>query len=77
MKNNVKFVLDKTLKEMGISGNRVAIEAEIRSNTIYEILSNKKKTISLQQLTDIRDALNRIAKEEGLNSKYDIDDIIR
>ena len=76
-KNQVRFVLDQTIKKMGISGNRVAVEAKVRSNTIYDILANNKKTISLEHLTAIRDALNQIAADEGLSSRYDITDIIR
>jgi predicted transcriptional regulator len=76
-KNQVRFVLDKTINDMGITGNRVAVEAKIRSNTIYDILANNKKTISLEHLTAIRDALNQIAAEEGISSRYDITDIIR
>lgn len=73
---NVRFVLNETLEEMGISGYRVAVEAKIRPNTIYDLLDNQKKTISLEQLAAIVDALNYLAKEQGIKANFDIMDVL-
>lgn len=79
---NVRFVLKDTLEELSssgvnISGYRIAVESKIRPNSIYDILENRKKTISLEHLSAIRNALNIIAKEEGLPQKFDITDILQ
>lgn len=72
----VKFVLNNTLLELGISHHRLAKEAGIRPNAIYDIRDNKKKTISLEDLGDILNALSKIAREEGIKREFDIDDVI-
>lgn len=72
----IRFVLKETLEELNVTGYRVAVESKIRPNSIYDILENQKKTISLEHLTAIINALNSIAKDEGINRKFDISDVI-
>lgn len=71
-----QFVLHETLKDIDVSGYRIAVEAKIRPNTIYDIIENKKKTISLEYLTAIIEALNRISKEKKLGISFGIMDVI-
>jgi predicted transcriptional regulator len=73
---NVRFVLKETLEELQVTGYRVAVESKIRPNSIYDILENEKKTISLEHLTAIINALNAIAKQEGIKAKFDIQDVL-
>jgi predicted transcriptional regulator len=72
----VRFVLKETLEELNVTGYRLAVESKIRPNSIYDILENEKKTISLEHLTAIINALNTLAKEEGIRVKFDIKDVL-
>lgn len=72
----VRFVLKETLEDLGVSGYKLAVESKIRPNSIYDIIENHKKTISLDHLTAIINALNFIAKEQGSKDKFDIIDVM-
>ncbi|MEN8702463.1 helix-turn-helix domain-containing protein [Bacillus infantis] len=68
--------LDKSLKKLGVTPNRVAVEAKIRPNTIYNMLENSASRYSSDTLASIIDALNVIAKEKGMKEDFDIESVI-
>jgi DNA-binding Xre family transcriptional regulator len=67
--------LEKTLTELDITRNALAVESKTRPLTINEIVSGKPKQINFSTLQSILVALNRIAAEKGINKKYNVTDI--
>lgn len=67
--------LDKTLKELGITRNALAVESKIRPLTVNEIESGKAKQINFVTLQSILKSINRIAAEKGINKTYTISDV--
>lgn len=67
--------LDKTLTELGITRNALAIESKTRPLTINELESGKAKQINFSTLESILEALNRIAVQKGINKNYIVSDI--
>lgn len=72
MKAVVKVTLDATLKEAGITRNRIAVEGKIRPATISELCNGKSKAISFETLERILDALLLITGDV-----YEASDVIR
>ncbi len=68
--------LQRTLDELDISKNRLAVEGKIRPNTIYDIVDNRITLIKLDTLESILNTLNRISREKGYFKTYTITDII-
>jgi len=64
--------LQRSLDELGISKNRLAVESKIRPNTIYDIVDNQITLIKMVTLETILDTLNSIAIEKGINKKLNI-----
>lgn len=71
------FTLQKTLDKLDISGNRLAVEAKVRPNTVYNILENNASRINTETLEKLLDALNSIAKEKGVRRDFSIEDIMK
>jgi predicted transcriptional regulator len=72
----IKFKLAKTIDEIGTTRNRVAVESKTRPATILDLAAGETKTIKLETLVNILDALNQIAREEGIERIIGISDII-
>ncbi|MFS0776051.1 helix-turn-helix transcriptional regulator [Neobacillus sp. 3P2-tot-E-2] len=67
--------LDKTLNELGITRNALAVESKTRPVTINELVNGKVKQINFSTLESILEALNRIAAEQGKNKTYIVSDV--
>jgi DNA-binding Xre family transcriptional regulator len=75
--NELKFnsTLEKTLKELDITRNALAVEAKVRPATINAIVDGSVKSITLETLEMIIDALNRISFKKGKVRKFGIEDV--
>ncbi|MGE6379592.1 XRE family transcriptional regulator [Peribacillus muralis] len=70
------FCLDETINILGVTPNRVAVEAKISPNTIYNMIENKTTRIHKNTITSLLDAINDIATEKGINKRFTIADIL-
>jgi DNA-binding Xre family transcriptional regulator len=73
--NKIHFTLEKTLNELNITKNKLAVESKIRPNTIVAMANNKSKSINLDTLTAVLDALNELAAQQGINRTFNIEDV--
>jgi len=73
--SKIKFTLGKTLNELNITKNKLAVESKVRYNTVMDMVTNQSKSINILTLMAILDTLNEIAEEKGLNREIDVDDI--
>jgi len=71
LKITLESIRDKEGKQ--ISANRLATEAKIRSNTVYELINNQSKAINFETLDSIINTLIELTGDENIN----IEDIIR
>ncbi|MGE6615810.1 MULTISPECIES: helix-turn-helix domain-containing protein [Bacillus cereus group] len=71
------FTLGETLIELGITKNKLAVEAKIRPTTISNLVSGEVGLIRFDTLQAILDALNELAVEKGINKTYRIEDIVQ
>lgn len=69
------FCIDKTIKQLKVTPNRVAVEAKISPNTVYNMIGNNLSRVHLSTLENLLDAINRIAEEKGIPAEFTIDDI--
>lgn len=72
----IKFKLADTLDELRTTRNRVAVESKTRPATVLDLAAGETKTIKLETMVNILDALNEIAREEGIERVIGIEDII-
>lgn len=70
------FTLGKTLDELKITKNRLAVEAKIRPNTISNLVNGDVNSIRMDTLQAIIDTLNMLAKENGIEKGYGITDVL-
>jgi predicted transcriptional regulator len=73
----IVWTLDKIIEELGISANRLSVEAKVRPNTIYNMVYNKAVRFHFPTVAQILVALNKIAEEENTHKEYDIPDILK
>lgn len=72
---NFTINLNKTLSELEITRNALAVESKTRPATINELAVGKPRQINFSTLESILEALNRIAKEKGVKRKFTVSDI--
>jgi predicted transcriptional regulator len=73
--HDFEFTLQQTLDEINITKNKLSVEAKIRPGTIHDMAQNKSKSINLVTLSELLNALNRLAEEQGINRTFDVKDI--
>lgn len=73
--SKIKFTIGKTLNSLNITKHKLATESKVRYNTITDMASNQTKSINIQTLTAILDALNEIANEKGIKRTIDVSDV--
>ncbi|MCM3736469.1 helix-turn-helix transcriptional regulator [Bacillus cytotoxicus] len=73
----MKFTLGKSLEDLGITKNKLSVEAKVRSNTVGDLVNGDASSIRFDTLEAILDTLNRIAKEKGIDKTYVIDDVVK
>ncbi|WP_172297587.1 helix-turn-helix transcriptional regulator [Bacillus sp. WMMC1349] len=67
-----KFNLNDILDELGITKNKLAVEAKVRPATIGDLCEGKTKRLELDTIEKILDVLNHLSKARP----YTIDNII-
>lgn len=70
------FTLEKTMKELDITGNKLAVESKVRPDTVYKMMDNDASRLNLDTLLNILDALNRIAKEKDVHRDFTLEDVL-
>ncbi|WP_431085660.1 XRE family transcriptional regulator [Paenibacillus sp. 8b26] len=73
----IYFKLSETLEMIGATRNKVAVESKTRPATILDLASGDTKTIKLETLVNILNAINEIAHSHGLEKTFGIEDIIQ
>ncbi|KFN01807.1 XRE family transcriptional regulator [Bacillus clarus] len=71
------FTLGQTLNELGITKNKLAVEAKIRHNTISDLVNGDASSIRMDTLQSIIDTLNVFATENGIDKVYGIKDVVK
>ncbi|CUB59390.1 helix-turn-helix domain-containing protein [Bacillus sp. FSL K6-0067] len=71
------FTLGQTLHEIGVTKNKLAVEAKIRHNTISDLVNGNASSIRIDTLQAILDTLNKLAADQGLQKVYGIKDVIK
>lgn len=71
----IKFVLDETLEEIGVTRNKLSVESKVRYTTITDMANNGVKQVNIATLEQIVIALNELAKEKNVNRKFDVNDV--
>lgn len=67
--------LEHILNDLGITKNKLAVEAKLRPNLISELVEGKTKAVKLDTLAKILETLNRLSREQGLSNIYDVGDL--
>ncbi|MCY8099437.1 helix-turn-helix transcriptional regulator [Bacillus swezeyi] len=67
-----KFNLNDILDELGITKNKLAVEAKVRPATIGDLCDGKTKRLELETIEKILNVLNDFSEAKS----YTIDDII-
>lgn len=74
--NRIRFNLGKTLEEIGITRNKLAVESKTRPATVLDLVSGDSKRIEIETLTNLLDALNKESRARGIIRTITISDII-
>lgn len=72
----IRYKLGETIDIIGTTRNHVAVESKTRPATILDLVSGETKTIKLETMVSILDALNQIAKSKGIDRTFNVTDII-
>jgi predicted transcriptional regulator len=72
----IVWKLKEVLEEINVSPNRVAVEAKVRPNTIYNMVYNKAERFHFPTTTKVLVALNQIAEEKDIHKRFNIEDIL-
>ncbi|WP_339198484.1 helix-turn-helix transcriptional regulator [Paenibacillus sp. FSL P4-0176] len=70
------FKLEKSLRELDITRNKLAVYAEVRPNTINDLANGDAKRIEIDTLEKILKSLNEISMTKGMPRTYNIEDIL-
>lgn len=76
MSKKVRFNLGRTIEELGITRNKLAVESKTRPATVLDLVSGETKRIEIHTLINLLDTLNTIARDQGISRKITISDII-
>lgn len=77
MGERITFTLGKTLKELDITKNALAVEAKIRPATVGDLVEGRSKAINFDTLEVILNTINRIGNERGIKKHYSIEDVFK
>ncbi|MFS0857359.1 helix-turn-helix domain-containing protein [Paenibacillus taichungensis] len=70
------FKLEKTLRELDITRNKLAVYSDVRPNTINDLANGDAKRIEIDTLEKILKSLNEISMTRGMPRTYNIEDIL-
>lgn len=72
----IDFHLLDNIEMLRIKRNKVAVESKVRPATITALAEGSARSINLETLVQIIDALNELAQHFGEKRAYGIEDII-
>lgn len=72
----INFKFAEIIDVLGTTRNKIAVESKTRPATILDLAGGETKTIKLETLVNILDALNEIAQSKGIDRVIGISDII-
>lgn len=75
--NNFVSLLAKTLENLNITKNALAVEAKVRPATIHDLVNGNAKQVNFETLKAIIDALNRISFEKGYVRRHTVEDVFK
>jgi DNA-binding Xre family transcriptional regulator len=70
------YKLGNVLGELEITKNALAVEAKVRPATVTTYVNGDVGRIEIDTLTNMLDAINRMAIEKGITRRYGLEDII-
>lgn len=73
----IRFNLQKTIDTLGLSMNKLAVLADVRPNTINDLVKGNSKRIELDTVEKILTALNELSMGRGINKYFQIQDIVQ
>jgi predicted transcriptional regulator len=62
--SRIKSNLGDTLKYLGITANKLAVESKTRTSTVHDVINNNFKAIKLDTLISWLDTLNNFSKQQ-------------
>ncbi|MGV7117386.1 XRE family transcriptional regulator [Paenibacillus kyungheensis] len=74
--DQIVFKLNETLNIIGATRNKIAVESKTRPATILDLASGDTRTIKLETMVSILNAINEIAAKNGVNRTFGIEDIV-
>lgn len=75
--NNFVSLLAKTLENLDITKNALAVEAKVRPATIHDLVNGNAKQVNFETLKAIIDALNRVSFEKGHVRRHTVEDVFK
>lgn len=72
----IRVTLQRTLDELGITRNKLAVDYKIRPATLHALVNGETTQIKFETIDTILNALNDMAKVIGVDKIYTITDII-
>lgn len=75
MRGRIKFKFADLLDEIGVTRNHISVESKTRPGTILDLASGETKTVKLETLVNILDALNKTARKKGIERTIGINDV--
>ncbi|KSU83413.1 Cro/C1-type HTH DNA-binding domain-containing protein [Fictibacillus enclensis] len=73
--SEIKWLLDKTLEELDITRNALAVDAKVRPATIQDMVNGLPKRVEFKTLLAILDSLNGMKTKRGITRDIEISDI--
>lgn len=73
----IRFNLEQTLDFLGMTRNKLSVESKTRQATVLDLAAGESKTVKLETLVAILDALNETARRRGMDRRFVIDDVIQ
>ncbi|OMD09845.1 helix-turn-helix domain-containing protein [Paenibacillus odorifer] len=68
--------LENTIKQLGLTQNKLAVLSEVRPNTINDLVKGNSKRIEFETIDKILTTINQIASSKGIAKFFYIRDII-
>ncbi|GIP20165.1 helix-turn-helix transcriptional regulator [Paenibacillus sp. J22TS3] len=72
----IKFNLEHTIQQIGITKNKLAVLSEVRPNTINDLANGTSKRIEIDTLEKILTTINQISVMRGLNKRFNVSDVV-
>ncbi|UTR05213.1 helix-turn-helix transcriptional regulator [Alkalihalobacillus sp. LMS6] len=68
--------LREIMAELGVSQNQLSHASRVRPATLRAFVNGDVQRINLEQLTDLLDALNRLAAAQSFRKRYNVEDLL-